>query len=106
MQVLVWSCFWLLAAIGCGSAVTKDNYEQIKPGMTQSQVETILGTGEEQASSSISVPGQSISMPGGGSVSVSGVSSSAKVMVWQDGSRIISVTFSDGKVVSKAQMNL
>jgi hypothetical protein len=61
----------------------------------------ILGKGKEQASSDVSVPGMSA-----GGVSVPGMSASAKVLVWEDGSKIISVSFMNGKVVSKAQAGL
>jgi len=74
--------------------------------MTEAEVEAVLGKGEEQASSSVGVPGQSVSIPGAGSVSVPGMSSSAKIVKWQDGMKIITITFSDGKVAGKAQNGL
>ena len=93
----------LLLTTGCGSNITADNYEKIKVGMSLDEVEGILGSGEELASSSVDVPGQSISVPGAGSVSVSGMSSSGKVVQWQDGNKIITVMFLNGKVFSKAK---
>lgn len=95
-----------LFVAGCGSSVSMSNYEKIKEGMTEAEVEAILGKGEEQASSSVNIPGQSINVPGGGNVSVAGMSSSAKAVKWQDGSKIITVMFSDGKVMGKAQAGL
>jgi len=94
----------LLAALllaGCGSAVSLDNFNKIQVGMTQQQVEAIIGPGKEQASSSVTVPGMSA-----GGVSVSGMSMSAKVLAWQDGSRVITITLQDGKVIGKAQSGL
>jgi hypothetical protein len=86
---------------GCGSKVSKSNYDKVKEGMTETQVEAILGKGKEQASSDVSVPGMSA-----GGVSVPGMSASAKVLVWEDGGKIISISFMNGKVVSKAQAGL
>jgi len=86
---------------GCGSDVTQSNYDKVQTGMTQDQVEGILGKGEEQASSAVSVPGMSA-----GGVSVPGMSTSAKVVSWQDGSKMITVTFQDGEVIGKAQNGL
>ena len=91
---------------GRGSNVTKSKYEQIKNGMSLAEVEGILGAGEEQASSSIDIPGQSISIPGAGSVSVSGMSTSGQLLQWQDGTKIITIMMLDGKVMSKAQFGL
>lgn len=77
--------------VGCGSKVTKDNYDKIKEGMTLKQVEDILGKGEAQA---------------GGGVEVPGVSASAKVYQWSDGDKTITVTFLNDKVTAKAQTGL
>lgn len=88
---------------GCGSRINEGNYEAIETGMTEAEVEKLLGVGEEQASSSIDVPDQTMSIPGVGSFSVSGMSSSGKSMVWKDGNRIISVMFLNNEVVSKAK---
>lgn len=95
-----------LFLVGCGSTVSKSNYDKIESGMTIEEVENILGKGEEQASSSINIPGQSISIPGGGNVSTAGMSTSAKAMVWKDGTKVISIMFSDGKVMGKSQLGL
>ena len=80
------------AVIGCGgNPVTQSNYEKIKNGMKQSEVEAILGKGKEQASS-------------GGNFG--GISMDGKSMVWQNGNEIITVMFMNGEVMSKAQMGL
>jgi hypothetical protein len=86
---------------GCGSKISQSNYDKVQSGMTQDQVEAILGPGKEQGSSSVNVPGMSV-----GGVSVAGVSTSAKVLMWQDGTKIITITFQDEKVAAKAQNGL
>lgn len=80
-----------LILVGCGSSVSMSNYEQIQNGMTEVEVESILGEGQEQSSSNVSVPG---------------MSASGKTMMWQDGSKMITVMFMNGEVVSKAQVGL
>jgi hypothetical protein len=42
--------------VGCGSKVSKSNYDKIENGMTMEEVEGILGSGEE-ASAGVSVGG-------------------------------------------------
>jgi hypothetical protein len=71
--------------------------------MTEAEVEGLLGAGDEQASSGINISGQTMNIPGAGSISVPGMSSSGKTMVWKNGDRIITVMFLDNKVVSKAR---
>jgi hypothetical protein len=58
--------------------------------MSVSQVESILGKGESQASSNVDLGEY------GGNVS-------SEVMIWQAGTKVISITFSNGKVMAKAQ---
>ena len=87
----------LAALTGCGGSVSQSNYDKVNTGMTQAQVEDILGKGKEQASTAM--PGV-----GAGGMSVPGMS--AKVLQWQDGSKSITVTFMNDKVVSKAQNGL
>lgn len=102
----------LLCAIvvGCGGGaarrVSMNNYEKIKVGMTEAEVEAILGKGEEQASSSVDIPGQSINAPGGENISIAGISSSSKMVNWEDEFKVITIMFSDGKVMSKGQFGL
>lgn len=91
---------------GCGSRMSMSNYEKVKDGMSETEVVSILGKGEEAASSAINVPGQSIDIPGAGNVSVAGISASSKVLKWQDGMKVITVQFMNGKVMSKAQAGL
>ena len=60
-----------------------DNFNKISDGMTISQVEAILGKGEAQASSA-----------------------DTQIINWQNSTKVISITFSNGKVMSKAQNGL
>jgi len=92
----------LLLLSGCGgSGISKGNYDRVKEGMSLKEVEAILGRGTEQASSNVSVPG--IEVEG---FSVSGMSLSGKSMVWQQGTKTISVMIMNDKVFSKAQFGL
>jgi hypothetical protein len=80
-----------LLITGCGSKVNQANYDKIKNGMTEKEVEDILGKGEEQASA------------GGNAL---GMSMSGKAKAWKDGTKLITVSFIDGKVTAKAQNGL
>ena len=78
---------WMLAAsvlalglAGCGSKITKDNYDKIKVGMTEDEVKDILGEPTKAVSGGIA------GLVGGG------------VMTWEDGQKSIVVTFANGKV--------
>ena len=83
---------FLVSCSGSGK-LNKDNYDKISNGMSVSQVESILGKGESQASSSVDLGEY------GGNVS-------SEVMTWQSGTKVISITFSNGKVMAKAQNGL
>ena len=77
----------------CSGKINKDNYGKISDGMSISQVESILGEGESNASSSVDLGEY------GGNIS-------SEVMTWQSGMKVISITFSNGKVMAKAQSGL
>lgn len=77
----------------CAGKLNKDNYDKISNGMSVSQVESILGKGESQASSNVDLGEY------GGNIS-------SEVMTWQSGTKVISITFSNGKVMAKAQNGL
>jgi hypothetical protein len=66
-----------------GERVSRANYDKIMLGMSLGQVESILGPGKESASS----------------VQI-------RVMNWSEGLRIISVTFTKGRVSVKVQVGL
>jgi hypothetical protein len=82
-----------LFLFSCSGKLNKDNYDKISNGMSVSQVESILGKGESQASSSVDLGEY------GGNVS-------SEVMTWQSGTKVISITFSNGKVMAKTQNGL
>jgi hypothetical protein len=77
----------------CSGKISSKNYDKIKEGMTLSEVEAILGKGESQASSSIEMAGF-------------GYHASAQSVVWQSGTRIISIMFYNDRVVTKSQIGL
>jgi len=67
------------------SAINLENYDKIEPGMTQFEVEALLGEGELSAS----------------------ISKDTSVFSWSGpGLTSISITFADGKVSSKAEIGL
>ena len=77
----------------CSGKINSENYEKISNGMSKSQVESILGQGESNASSSIDLGEY------GGNIS-------SEVITWQSGMKVITITFSNGKVMAKAQSGL
>jgi hypothetical protein len=77
----------------CSGKLKKENYDKISNDMSVSQVESILGKGESQASSNVDLGEY------GGNIS-------SEVMTWQSGTKVISITFSNGKVMAKAQNGL
>lgn len=88
---VVLALFLVHAIAGCDKRLSINAYDRVKNGMSVSEVESILGPGTEQASSEA----------GYGEISMSG-----KVLVWQDGMRIISITFMNDQVMAKAQVGL
>ena len=95
MRILLKSAIISLSIfiVSCSGKLNKDNYDKISNGMSVSQVESILGNGQSQASSSVDLGEY------GGNVS-------SEVMTWQSGTKVISITFSNGKVMAKAQNGL
>jgi hypothetical protein len=67
-----------LALSACGSKVTKENYEKIKPGMTKKEVEAILGS-----------PTKTVAM------------AMANIALWKDSNNVIWVSYKDGKVAHR-----
>ena len=77
---------------GCGgSRVSKGNFDKLQNGMTQAEVEKILGKSASQA---------------GGGGAVAGITASGKILAWTDGEKKITVTFVNDKVVAKTQLGL
>ena len=92
-------------AVACAGKVTRENYDKVSTGMSPKDVEAILGPGTEQASSSVAIPTPPVAMPSGMSAAVP-ASVSGKVMTWQSGGKMITVTFVNDKVAAKAQVGL
>ena len=83
-----------LLLTGCKSKVTKANYDKVANGMSQEEVEKLLGKGEKQSGSNTGAAvGLALPTPptvGGGDE-----------YKWESGNNEIYVTFRDGKVVHK-----
>lgn len=93
-----------LAVIACAGKLTKANYDKVVNGMTPKDVEVILGPGTEQASSGITIPGTATGTATG--IGAPGTTVSTKVLVWQSGGKVITVTFLNNQVVAKTQIGL
>lgn len=74
---------------GGRGGITKASYDRIHNGMSLQEVEAILGPGEEQAAAGSGLFGNT-----------------ATVYKWQEGFHVISVSFLNGRVQSKAQAGL
>jgi hypothetical protein len=81
----------IIMLAGCGSKVTKSNFDQISNGMTLAQIEGILGKGTEST---------------GAAGAIGNLAGSAKVVTWKDGAKTITVTFANDKVVLTAASGL
>ena len=92
----------LLALAGCKDKITSSNYDSIrtdsKAGMTLQEVEGILGPGDKQEVTGVNI--------GSGGVASGSTASSQLTFVWKKNGKEISVTFQDGKAVSKSQFGL
>jgi hypothetical protein len=64
--------------------------------MTRAEVEAILGEGKQDTTSGVSISGAGIASGGN---RASGVAT----YIWKDARKEISVTFQDGKVISKGK---
>jgi hypothetical protein len=103
LAAILWLVAFFVSLTGCGgNKISKSNYDKINPGMSEADVEGVLGKGEEQAS--LNMP--AVNVPGMPNLQIQGMPTSAKAKKWQDGNRVITVMFMDGKVVSKTQIGL
>ena len=93
-----------LSLTGCGSKVSKANFDKINEGMSESDVEALLG--KTQAVTTVGGgniglnPGANLNIPGA-NVNLPGMNlniPSVKTMVWTEGNKTITVSFFDGKV--------
>ena len=71
--------------ISCSSNVNIENFNKIEMGMSKSEVESILGEGDSMIESDY----EDYSM---------------EVLTWKDGVKIISISFSNGKVAAKVKV--
>lgn len=94
--------FVCLALAGCsGDKLTKANYDKINMGMTESEVEAILGRGAEQTGGEASTPSVSL-----GGATLNTMSLSGKAKIWKEHEKQIMVTFVNGKAVTKSAVGL
>jgi hypothetical protein len=93
MRCLALTLLVAISFAGCASddRLTLDNYDRVVTGMTPAEVRDILGQPDDDE---------------GGGISVVGVDLSGRVMVWEEGERLIEVTFAQGEVVQKFQKGL
>ena len=85
--------FSAMILLACSGKINMDNYNKISNGMTVEEVEQILGEGESNASTNVDYGEY------GGAVS-------AEVMTWQSGTKVITISFTNGRVETKAQAGL
>jgi hypothetical protein len=105
IESAVIAAFFAFSIAGCsGSKVSQANYDKINTGMTESEVEDILGKTEMSSSMDMQPPVQGIGLPGATNVSIPAMTTTVKT--WKDGTKTISVTFFNGKVAAKAQNGL
>lgn len=92
LSVLAVTCTLLLAGCG-GSKITEANYDKVKPGMTQDEVEKILGKGTDQTANA---------------TAFTGVPAKSTIFVYSDkeGEKSITVFYVQGKVAQKTQSGI
>ena len=96
------------------SKLNAANYAKVNNGMSQAEVEAILGPGSVQASSSVSVPSVVIATPAPGTAAVPGAmvsmgastDTNAKTVMWQEGQKVITITLINDKVIAKTGVGL
>lgn len=95
--VVVLAAMLIVPLAGCESKVTAEAFDQLKVGMTMSEVEHLLGgSGTEDASPA------GLEISGAGAGSTKGPSSD-KTYVWKGDGVTIILVFADGKVVQKTK---
>lgn len=92
-SVVVAALCLVLAACEQGSSTSfNDKFAKLTPGMTLVEVEKIMGKGKKQDVGGVGISSSGIA--GGAS------QNSQITYVWTDGTKEITATFSDGKLVS------
>lgn len=83
----------LLPLAGCEDRITQESYDKIKVGMSIDEVNTIMGGKGDLESAGMS-----------GEISAGGImttqSAPPNIYKWQQGTKIITVTCKDGKVIA------
>jgi hypothetical protein len=107
MRLPVYALLLALAMFssGCGnSRISKENAAKISSGMSEAEVESILGAPSSSVEAKVpDMTGMMKNMPQGMGKDMSGMMKmpplGAKIKVWQEGNRSITVTFDEaGKV--------
>lgn len=104
-RILLLSVFLTAISIGCGSA-NLNNYEKVKDGMTESEVDALLGHGDIQSDVNVDVPSKSINIPMAGNIATPSLKTSARIKKWESAAKTVTVSFQDGKVVSKTMTDV
>lgn len=81
-----------LTLAACEQKSMSEKFAKISSGMSQTEVERVLGKGKKQDLGGVSISAGGIAGGAG--------PNSQTTYIWQDGMKEISVTFQDGKVVT------
>lgn len=85
-----------LCLAACEQKITQANFDKINTGMTRSQVENLLGPGEDQTASGVGISYGGVAQS---------KTASESTFVWKGKSITITVVFKDGKVVQKTKLD-
>lgn len=88
-------CLFLAACEQGSSTKFADKFDKINTGMSQVEVEKIMGEGKKQDVGGVGISSSGIA--GGAS------QNSQVTYVWTDGTKEITATFADGKMVTKGK---
>ncbi len=78
----------LMLVVACGGGITADNVAKIKNGMTLEEVKDILGEPADGGSNSLQVGDMKLG---------------AGAYKWEDGDKVVTITFANGKVTMVAK---
>jgi hypothetical protein len=88
----------VLLMVACGDKVTDESFDRVATGMTLSEVQGILGKGEQDDSGGLTINSSGVMG------SSNAANSSRQTFFWKNGDRQIIVEFKDLKVVSKRKL--
>lgn len=92
----------VLGLNACGK-ITRENADKIRNGMTEQDLAALLG--EPTHVTEAAMPDMT-AMTAGGLPGAPAAPQAVKQSVWQNGSKVITVTFVDGKVAAKVTSGL